>query len=155
MYTRLYRIFYKKIQYIDIKFYFICRKNIINKESDIYQNEIIFDLLNGDQFNIVVYSIFNNSESNPFNLEKMNKLNLISSTFVTDNMKILDDEIKKNYVTKNIDQKDINKKIEKIGYNYKKTTQFFTTSFYSETTCLQKSDCIIISSKSKEMIHLR
>ena len=146
--------FNRKIQYIDIKFYFISRKNIINQENEVYQNEIIFDLLNGDQFSIVVYSIFNNSESNPFNLEKMNKLNLISATFVTDNMKLLDDEIKKNYVTINIDQIDINKEIEKIGYNYKKTTQFFTTSFYSETNCLQKSDCIIISSKSNEMIQL-
>ena len=146
--------FNKKIQYIDIKFYFISRKNIINQENGISQNEIIFDLINGDQFSIVIYSSLNNSETNPFTIEQMNKLNLISSTFVTDNLKLIDEEIKNNYITININQIDINEEIEKIGYNYRKTTQFFSTSFYSENNCFQKSDCIIVSGKENEMIQL-
>ena len=145
--------FNRKLKYMEIKFYFISRKNIINQENDIYQNEIIFDLSNGDQFSIVIYSSFNNSENNPFNIEEMNKLNIISSTFLTDNMKLLDEEIKKNYISINIDQENVNQEIEKIGYNFKKTTQFFSTSYFSEN-CLQKSDCIIVSGKINEMIQL-
>ena len=144
--------FQNKIGKIDIKFYFISKKKTLNEDIIIYQNEVIFKLSNGDYYNFIIYSSYNNKESNPFSVQKINKLNIVTSAFITDNLKLIEEETKKNYNIIDISKDCIEKSLEKIGYFYKKTTQIFNNSFYTENSCLQKSDCIIICNNDSEMV---
>ena len=144
--------FQNKIGKIDIKFYLISKKKTLNEDIIIYQNEVIFKLSNGDYYNFIIYSSYNNKESNPFSVQKINKLNIVTSTFITDNLKLIEEETKKNYNIIDISKDCIEKSLEKIGYFYKKTTQIFNNSFYTENSCLQKSDCIIICNNDSEMV---
>ncbi len=144
--------FQNKIGKIDIKFYLISKKKTLNEDIIIYQNEVIFKLSNGDFYNFIIYSSYNNKESNPFSVQKINKLNIVTSTFITDNLKLIEEETKKNYNIIDISKDCIDKSLEKIGYFYKKTTQIFNNSFYTENSCLQKSDCIIICNNDSEMV---
>ena len=144
--------FQNKIGKIDIKFYLISKKNTLNEDIIIYQNEVIFKLSNGDYYNFIIYSSYNNKESNPFSVQKINKLNIVTSAFITDNLKLIEEENKKNYNIIDISKDCIDKSLEKIGYFYKKTTQIFNNSFYTENSCLQKSDCIIICNNDSEMV---
>ena len=144
--------FQNKIGKIDIKFYLISKKKTLNDDIIIYQNEVIFKLSNGDYYNFIIYSSYNNKESNPFSVQKINKLNIVTSTFITDNLKLIEEETKKNYNIIDISKDCIEKSLEKIGYFYKKTTQIFNNSFYTENSCLQKSDCIIICNNDSEMV---
>ena len=144
--------FQNKIGKIDIKFYLISKKKTLNEDIIIYQNEVIFKLSNGDYYNFIIYSSYNNKESNPFSVQKINKLNIVTSTFITDNLKLIEEETKKNYNIIDISKDCIDKSLEKIGYFYKKTTQIFNNSFYTENSCLQKSDCIIICNNDSEMV---
>ena len=144
--------FQNKIGKIDIKFYLISKKKTLNEDIIIYQNEVIFKLSNGDYYNFIIYSSYNNKESNPFSVQKINKLNIVTSAFITDNLKLIEEETKKNYNIIDISKDCIEKSLEKIGYFYKKTTQIFNNSFYTENSCLQKSDCIIICNNDSEMV---
>ena len=144
--------FQNKIGKIDIKFYLISKKKTLNEDIIIYQNEVIFKLSNGDYYNFIIYSSYNNKESNPFSVQKINKLNIVTSAFITDNLKLIEEETKKNYNIIDISKDCIDKSLEKIGYFYKKTTQIFNNSFYTENSCLQKSDCIIICNNDSEMV---
>ena len=144
--------FQNKIGKIDIKFYLISKKKTLNDDIIIYQNEVIFKLSNGDYYNFIIYSSYNNKESNPFSVQKINKLNIVTSAFITDNLKLIEEETKKNYNIIDISKDCIDKSLEKIGYFYKKTTQIFNNSFYTENSCLQKSDCIIICNSDNEMV---
>ena len=144
--------FQNKIGKIDIKFYLIYKKKTLNDDIIIYQNEVIFKLSNGDYYNFIIYSSYNNKESNPFSVQKINKLNIVTSVFITDNLKLIEEETKKNYNIIDISKDCIDKSLEKIGYFYKKTTQIFNNSFYTENSCLQKSDCIIICNSDNEMV---
>ena len=144
--------FQNKIGKIDIKFYLISKKKTLNEDIIIYQNEVIFKLSNGDFYNFIIYSSYNNKESNPFSVQKINKLNIVTSAFITDNLKLIEEETKKNYNIIDISKDCIEKSLEKIGYFYKKTTQIFNNSFYTENSCLQKSDCIIICNNDSEMV---
>ena len=144
--------FQNKIGKIDIKFYLISKKKTLNDDIIIYQNEVIFKLSNGDYYNFIIYSSYNNKETNPFSVQKINKLNIVTSAFITDNLKLIEEETKKNYNIIDISKDCIDKSLEKIGYFYKKTTQIFNNSFYTENSCLQKSDCIIICNSDNEMV---
>ena len=144
--------FQNKIGGVEIKFYFISKKKRLNEEIEIYQNEVLFTLSNGDCYNFTLYSSYNNKYLTPFSVEKMNELNIISSTFITGNLNLIEENTKEHYNIINLFKDSIENEIEKIGYFYKKTTQIFTNSFYSGNSCLQKSDCILVCENNDEMI---
>ena len=139
-------------------FYFISKKNIFLKNYEVYKTKILYNLSNGDSFSFKVYSTYDNHLSKKFNNELIDLLNFQSNIIIfTNNLNLIDEKTKEENLTVILDENNINIPIENllnIGFNYKKSTNYFSSLFYKEEDSIQKVGCIIITSGYEEMVNI-
>jgi hypothetical protein len=141
----------------DFLFYFISKKNLYIKDNEIYKNKIIFTLSNGDKYSLTFLTSYNHNLSNKFNYITQHLLNIKSNIFLSDNLDLFEDQIKEENLTLEVNEKSKDIPFDylyNINYNYKKSNNYFTPSFYNGKNSKQKNNCIIVTSGYEEMISI-
>ena len=141
----------------DFFFYFISKKNQNIKDCEIYKNKVTFNLSNGDNYSLNIYSSYNHNISNKFHDITKQLLYIQSDIFLTNNLDLLEEQIKEENLTILINEKPKEIPFEvlyNIYYNYKKSNNFLTSSFYKGDNSKQKKNCIMVTSEYQEMLSL-
>ena len=138
----------------DFLFYFISKKNMYIKDNEIYQNKIQFKLSNGDNYSLNFLSSYNHNISKKFNYVTQSLLSIKSNIFLSDNLDLLEEEIKEENLTIliNKESKEIPfDYLPIIHYNYKKSNNYFIPSFYQGENSKQNNLYVIVTSSYEEM----